>query len=371
MKDSSNLWKYGALALFILFASLFLLRQIPIFQPEGSRMTETVWMPGPEFTPTPNVNAPPLREMAQQRGFLIGAAVAVEPLERDAAYAEVLAREFNVLTPENVMKFSFIQPQRSVFDFSQADKLVEFAAGHGMQVRGHTLVWHQQLPAWVNALGCDELETVLKEHIQTLVGHYRGRVFAWDVVNEALEENGSRRQTLWQRCLGDDYLAKAFRWANEADEQALLFYNDYNIEIPGAKSEAAYQLVKDLLEAGAPIHGIGLQMHLVNAPSPRYLEGYIKRFAELGIQVHITELDVRLKQPVDAETLAWQALVYRDVLDVCLRSSNCTALVTWGFTDRYSWIPDFFAGYGDALIFDGKYQPKPAYWEFSRLLEGQ
>lgn len=169
-----------------------------------------------------------LRTLAQSAGIRIGTAVDVDILDKDAAYARLLACEFDLLTPENAMKFSVVQPERGRFDFTQADALVAFAEAHAMQVNGHVLVWHQQLPDWLTQghFGRDELKAILREHIRTLVTRYRGRVASWDVAAEAVGEDGRLRDTFWSRGIGPDYLDLAFRWAHEADPQARLRYND-------------------------------------------------------------------------------------------------------------------------------------------------
>lgn len=306
-----------------------------------------------------------LRSLAAGVDLRIGTAVDVAPLREDAAYARLVAREFDLVTPENAMKFSVIQPERGRFDFAQADALVEFAAAHGMQVNGHVLVWHQQLPAWLEhgGFGRDELIAILREHIHTLVTRYRGRVASWDVAAEAVDEDGRMRETFWSRGIGPDYLALAFSWAHEADPDAELRYNDYGGEGLGAKSDGIYLLVAALRTAGASIHGVGLQMHVSvdNAPKPAEVRANLRRLAALGLATHITEMDVQLSLPETRGALRKQATLYRDMLHACLDVPACRSFSTWGATDRYSWIPAFFPGKGAALLFDAKGRPKPAY----------
>ena len=320
-----------------------------------------------------SVPASSLRSLAQGRGVQIGAAVAGEPLRKEALYAQTLGREFSMLTPENVMKFE-PRPSPDRYDFADADALVAFAKANAMQVRGHTLVWHEILPRWLTErhFTRDELMAILRRHILTVVGRYRGRVAAWDVVNEAVTDGGSLRDTIWLKGIGPDYIDLAFRWAHEADPQARLFYNDYGGEGLGRKSDAIYDLVQSLQKRGVPIHGVGLQMHIrLESPPPlRDLAANMNRLAALGLQVHITEMDVRLKGRATEEALAAQARVYRDTLGVCLSAQNCKAFVLWGFTDRHSWIPQFFPGWGAALIFDESYRPKPAYTALIDALKG-
>lgn len=316
-------------------------------------------------TASPKLENAPLRSMATARGIDIGAAVAIPALRNESIYQDTLARTFSLVTAENVMKFAAVEPARGQFNFSDADFLVDFALNHDMKVRGHTLVWHQAVPAWVqNATWTkDELKEVLRNHILTTVRHFRGKVFAWDVVNEAFEEDGSWRKTIWYSVIGPEYLELAFLWAREADPDALLFYNDYNIETSGRKSDAVYTTLKNLRNRGIPVDGVGLQMHITLAmqSSLSSFKSNLNRLAGLGLVVHITEMDVRLQTPVRPADLEKQAELYGTVLSICLNEPACKALVTWGLTDRHSWIPQFFPGYGNALLFDENYLPKPAY----------
>jgi endo-1,4-beta-xylanase len=315
----------------------------------------------------------PLRALAAARGFVIGAAAMPGHYSEDG-FSRTLAREFNGQTPENHMKFSLIHPAADRYDFQGADSIVAFSEANAMKVRGHTLVWHQQLPDWVTSRTWtrDQLIAVLGDHIRTVVGRYRGRVAWWDVVNEALDDSGNLRNSIWSQVIGPDYLEMAFRWAHEADPDARLFYNDYGTEGLGVKSDGAYNLVHGLLEQGVPVHGVGLQGHFNLSSPPRVADiaANISRLGALGLDVHITELDVRIQDPVSDDKLAQQAGLYREVCQACLAAPSCKALVLWGFTDKYSWVPASFAGYGSALIFDANYRPKPAYYALSDTLAG-
>jgi len=320
----------------------------------------------------PAVAADALRDLTQAAGIRFGAAVNVEALNTDAAYAQLLAREFNFVTPENAMKFSVVHPERERYDFTQADALIAFAEAHAMQVNGHVLVWHQQLPDWLTQgqFSQDELKTILREHIQTLVTRYHGRVASWDVAAEAIGEDGQPRDTFWSRGIGPDYLALAFRWAHEADPQAHLRYNDYGGEGTGAKADGIYRLVADLRGQGVPIHGVGLQMHVSpnDAPPTKDLRANLKRLAALGLATHISEMDVMLPLPASRANLKKQATLYRDTLKLCLAQPQCRSFSTWGTTDRYSWIPEYFPGKGAALLFDADARAKPAYDSVRRVL---
>ena len=326
-----------------------------------------------------------LREAAMPSGVLVGAAARPDQLS-EPAYAATLAREFNMLEPEDVMKWETIHPAAETYDFSQGDRLVAFAISHQMKVRGHTLTWHQQNPSWLvdGRHSPDELARILEQHIKTVVGHYRGKVFAWDVVNEAFDERvpGKLRSTLWYdqpgiggAGKGSAYIEDCFRWARAADPDALLFYNDVEAEVMNAKSDAIYAMVKDFRRRGVPIDGVGFQMHLANLhPDVASIGENIGRFTTLGVKVHITEMDVSL--PLDADRnarpadLQLQADVYGQIASACLAHAGCTAIQTWGFTDKYSWIGSHSKhSQGAALLFDREYRPKPAYEALRKALE--
>lgn len=319
----------------------------------------------PPATALTDPAVPTLRSLAQAKGRYVGAAVDPRPLLGEPLYAETLAREFNMVTPENALKFGRTQPSRDRYTFRDADAIVAFARANGMAVRGHTLVWHVVLPRWLTggAFTREELLAILRAHIATVAGRYRGQIAAWDVVNEALGNDGSWRDTIWYKTIGPEYVDLAFRWAREADPQARLFYNDYDCEGLGSKSDAVYELVKGLRQRGVPIDGVGLHMHVrIDAsPEPAEVAANLQRLAALGLEVHITEMDVRIDGAVTEGKLARQASIYKDMLRVCLAAENCRAFVLWGFTDRHSWIPSYFRGWGAALPFDEAYRPKPAY----------
>jgi endo-1,4-beta-xylanase len=309
------------------------------------------------------VSGIPLRVSAASHEMLVGTAVAVDPLGDDPKYARTLAREYNAVTPENAMKWDTIHPEPDRYDFGPADSIVSFARAHEMAVRGHTLVWYRQVPSWVEDRSWTraELERVLHDHIRAVVGHYRGKVAQWDVVNEAVDRNGKLRDSVWMRVIGPDYIDLAFRWAHDADPDAKLFYNDYDLEYPGAKTGAVTNLVRGLQSRGVPIDGVGIQAHeLAVRPTSRSdLEAALRDYAGLGLDVAITELDVAVPLPATDEKLEAQAHTYRDVLDACLAVARCHTFVTWGFTDQFSWIPGELPGFGDALPFDASYRPKP------------
>ena len=281
-----------------------------------------------------------------------------------------------MVEPEDALKWWTVRPTADSFDFKQGDEIIRFAEAHGMKVRGHCLVWDHNNPKWLTEghFTPDQLSHILREHITTVTKHDFGRVFAWDVVNEALDENGTPKDSPWYNRpgigvsgQGTAYVEQAFRWAHEGDPKALLFYNEAEGDTLNPKSDAIYATVKDFKDRGVPIDGVGLQLHISNFDyDTKAVAANIERLTKLGLQVHITELDVSL--PVDpqggarAEDLQRQAEVYQRVLRSCLQNPGCTAIQTWGFTDKYSWIGSHSHGRrGAALPFDRAYKPKPAY----------
>jgi endo-1,4-beta-xylanase len=312
----------------------------------------------------------PLRDLAAAKGKVMGTAVTGSKLT--GTYGEIAAREFNWLTPGNAMKWGSVEPSRGTYDWAEADGIVDFAETHGQQVRGHTLLWHQQNPNWLTSGSWtrDQLGAIVQDHIATEVGRYKGRVAAWDVVNEPFDEDGTYRPTLFHTTLGQDYIAQALTWARAADPGAKLYINDYNVEGVNAKSTALYNLVKSLKERGVPIDGVGLQAHLIVGQVPSTLQQNIQRFADLGIDVAITELDIRMQLPATQAKLTQQAADYKAVMNACVALARCTGVTVWGFTDSDSWIPDTFPGQGAATPYDENYRPKPAYHAIAEALGG-
>ena len=325
-----------------------------------------------------------LRDAALRANILVGAAVRPSLLT-EPAYSETLSREFNMVEPEDAMKWWIVRRNENSFDFRDGDEVVRYAQAHGMKVRGHCLVWDHDNPGWLDhgQFTPVQLSQLMHEHIRTVVGHYAGKVFAWDVVNEAIDEKGQFKDSIWNNRPGigfagqnSRYVEQAFRWAREADSSALLFYNENGGEGQGTKSDAVYAMVKDFKSRRVPIDGVGLQMHVSSLEfDANALAKNIARLVALGLQVHITELDVSL--PVNPTGLAQpsdllrQAEVYRRIVRACVQNPGCSAIQTWGFTDRWSWIGSHTHGTrGAALPFDRSYKRKPAYnamlEEFSR-----
>ncbi|SFD54125.1 endo-1,4-beta-xylanase [Streptomyces aidingensis] len=345
--------------------------------------------PGPDHRAAPHSNAKfdRLRHAAPE-GFFVGTAAAggghhleqdyPDPFTHDRKYRKILGRQFSSVSPENQMKWDFIHPERDRYRFEEADAIVDFAERHGQVVRGHTLLWHNQNPAWLEEgdFTAEELRAILRDHIQTVVGHYAGRIQQWDVANEIFDDQGNLRteQNIWIRELGPGIVADAFRWAHEADPEARLFFNDYNVEGINAKSNAYYALVQELLADGVPVHGFSTQGHL----STRYgfpgdLEQNLRRFDELGLETAITEVDVRMDLPESGEPteeqLQQQADYYVRMLNACLAVESCNSFTVWGFTDKYSWVPVFFEGQGSATIMTDDFTRKPAFFALQDALK--
>lgn len=321
--------------------------------------------------------------------FPIGVAVSPRALKTDEA--DLVLQHFNSLTAENAMKMGPIHPKENEYYWRDADSIVAFAQRNNLKMRGHTLLWHNQTPDWLfvdngKTVSKEVLLQRLKDHITTVVSRYKGKIYAWDVVNEAISDKRDEylRPSKWQEIIGEEYIAKAFQWAHEADPDALLFYNDYN-EISPVKREKIYRLVKGLKKAGIPIHGIGLQAHwAVNEPSRGQLDSTLKRFAELGLPLQITELDIsvyskehnaRERKPEDAapaftpEREQQQLEKYKMSFELFRKyKEHITSVTFWNISERYSWLDNFpVKGRKDyPLLFDKDLKPKKAYWEVVR-----
>jgi endo-1,4-beta-xylanase len=328
----------------------------------------------------PPPNAPDtLRGLAAQIGLRFGTAVI--PFDLDTpAYNEIVGGQFSVVTPGNAMKWGSVEPEQGVFDWSDADTLVAYAEQHGQLVRGHTLMWHNQLPDWLTTgvgngtISATELASLLKQHIFTEMGRYRGKIWQWDVANEFFldaDPSGINPDDFWVSNLGPDILPQAFRWAREADPHALLFYNDYNIggeDGTNAKSDAVYAWLQQMKSQGVPIDGVGNQGHLdTQYGFPTQLAEDLQRYAGLGLKVAITEADVRTfvnnatdQVPTDSLALFAQPYEYSEMLKLAVSVPELISFTVWGFGDADSWVPGTFAGEGYAGIYDVNLNPKPA-----------
>jgi endo-1,4-beta-xylanase len=299
-----------------------------------------------------------------------GVAVQEGALASEPIYGELIAANFSDVTPENATKWGPLQPEGpNTWSFDAADAIVTFAGDHELAVKGHTLVWHQQLPSFIDdATPPRQLARYSERHIERLLRHYQRDVYGWDVVNEALADDGSGlRPSVFSNAFGEEYIDRAFRLAHRADRDAALFYNDYGIEGPGPKSDAALALVTRLLARRVPIDGVGFQGHLDArfAPSFDDLVNNLQRFALLGLRVNVSELDVQVARlgGSRAYRLAVQKQIYQRVAAACVAVPACDGITTWGFSDAHSWIDSTF-GADDPLLFDDGYQKKPAYFGY-------
>jgi len=310
-----------------------------------------------------------LGSLAGYQGRYFGSATD-NPELSDSAYTSILGSEFGSITVGNTMKWQYTEPSQNSFSFGQADTVVSFAAAHGQQVRGHTLVWHNQLPDWVNNLPNGQVKAAMDNHITQETGHFKGKIYAWDVVNEAFNEDGTYRASKFYNAMGSGYLAEAFRTARAADPNAKLCINDYNVEGRNAKSDALYNAVSSLRSQGL-IDCVGFQAHLTSGQVPGDMRANLQRFAGLGVDVQITELDIRMTLPRSVSKDGQQAVDYATVVNNCLAVSRCTGITVWDFTDRYSWIPAVFPGQGAALPWDENLAKKLAYGAVWTALGGQ
>ncbi|KJA14514.1 glycoside hydrolase family 10 protein [Hypholoma sublateritium FD-334 SS-4] len=261
----------------------------------------------------------------------------------------------------NSMKWFATEPSRGNFTFADGDVIVELAKKNGQLIRGHNCVWHSQLAPWVEAGHFDNatLRSIVETHCHTLVKHYKGDI--WDVVNEPFNDDGTFRETVFYNTIGPSYIPLALRTARSADPRAKLYINDYNIEGLGAKSTAMLNLVQQLKRGRVPIDGIGVQGHLVVGEVPTTIQANLQAFADLGVEVAITELDIRMDLPVTNAKLAQQKVDYQTVISACKAVKGCIGVTIWDWTDKYSWVPGVFPGQGAPLPWDENLVKKPAY----------
>lgn len=330
-----------------------------------------------------------LRALAAPVGLRMGNAVNMSKLNVNAAYTSIVANQYSTVTPENVMKWDSIEPTQGQLNFGPGDQLISFAQQHGQLVRGHTLLWHNQIPGWLTTgvnngtISTDQLRDILKQHIFAEVGHFKGKIWQWDVANEVFGNsfdstpalpNGMNSGDFWVKNLGPDIVAQAFRWAHQADPHALLFYNDFNIagqDGTNLKADNVYAWVKSLLAQGVPINGVGEQGHLDTqfGFSGAQFQADLARYASLGLKVAVTEADVRtfvettdsLQTPTDSLAQFAQPFEFDQELKACLAVSSCISFTVWDVDDADSWVPGTFKGEGYATLYDTNLNPKTAY----------
>jgi len=309
-----------------------------------------------------------LRRDALPRYF--GAAANTTFLFHDQNYTKVIFTQFSAFTPENEMKWENIEPEQNVFNFTAADEIVRFAESVGAKMRGHNFEWGNQLPPWVNTnLTATELDNALKNHITKIMDHYRGKIYAWDVVNEMISDNTNNetfKDNIWTQKFGEEAMPKALTYARAVDSQPKLYVNDYGTEGINAKSDILYNVVKGFKKDGVPIDGVGFQCHFGLGQVPPTLQQNLQRFADLGVDVAVTELDINLHGAPNATSLAQQAQDYWTVVTACRNVARCVGVSIWGVSDDHSWIPD-----GAVLPWDAEKQPKPAFFAIADAFEGK
>lgn len=332
--------------------------------------------PGPVL---PEANG--LRKLAERKHLPFGTAFCWREGFDRAAYNQQALAHFNSLTPETGLFFRPLQPKRGVWDFSAADAIVQFAQDHQMTARAQHLVWHHRfqkseglLPDWLvsGTFTQAEISSIMKDFIRTTMTHFKtkypGVIKSWCVVNEAAsgDDPATFTPSFWYDHLGASFVDDAFRCAHEADPDAILYYNDWGAEGMGPKSDFVYGLVKGLKSRGVPIHGVGLQCHfsLADYPGKAAIQQNIDRLAAAGLEIYITELDVKIEGGVTDAKLRQQAAIYRDMIDLCLGNASCKSFTLWGFNDAQSWLAEKEA----PTIMNRDYSPKPAFYALKEVL---
>ncbi|KAF2657071.1 glycoside hydrolase family 10 protein [Lophiostoma macrostomum CBS 122681] len=335
--------------------------------------------PTPAYPHPSRSKYPGLDILAKRAGLLYFGTAIDNVVLNNTQYTSIAhnASEFGQVTPSNGQKWMYIEPARNVFNYSMGDAIVLPAIAHRQLRRCHNFVWHNQLPDWLTTGNWtkSELEGILENHIRHEAQHYYGECYAWDVVNEAFNDNGTLRSDIWLDTIGPEYIALAFRFARKYTRPGTkLYYNDYGIERINNKSLAVAAMVEDFLsrEEPVPIDGVGLQAHFTAGTSPGYenITRVIEVFAEKGVETALTELDVRVKLPDSSEEMVQQAKDYADSVRACVDSESCVGVTVWDFWDTVSWVPDTFPGFGDACLWTANFTKKPAYYAISDVLRG-
>lgn len=314
-----------------------------------------------------------LKSLAALHNKYVGVAIG-ESHFNDPEFVTVLNREINCLTAEYQMKWGQVEKVQGAPNYTASDQVEDYAVAHSMKVRGHALIWHEEMPPWIeHPVGtflknftADELKKFISDHITSEVTHFKGKFYAWDVVNEVLAEDGTMRETIWYKTLGKQFIIDAFKQAKALDPTVKLYINDYSVGYNNSKMEGLYNLVKELKAAGAPIEGVGFQAHYYLGAVPQDLAKVLQHFVDgLDVEVALTEVDIAVPLPVTPEKLEAQAKDYGATFGACVAVKRCVGITMWGLTDKYSWIPDFTKHMevprGAGLPFDEFYKEKPAY----------
>ncbi len=334
----------------------------------------------PDTTHTINPDTMPLRYYAQAKSRYIGTAAGSMlsmPGDSGTLLRTIAAREFSMLWTGTYMKMDYLRPNRGTYNYTTADNLLAWAQQNGMVMRGHTLVWHSQVPSWVTNgnFPADTLKAILLDHMRQVMTHFKGKLVAWDVVNEAMGDDANMRQTIWYNAIGPDYIKLAYDSAHAFDPGTPLYYNDYNIETINNKSTAVYNMLADLKARGAPIDGIGFRFHFdaASAPTTAAIVANFQRFAALGLKIQITEADMHVRVQGGLASLAdqlAQATAYENMVNACLAVSACNAIEIEGTYDGQAWVNDP-ANWGAPVLYDIHMQPKPAYYRVKAALAAQ
>ncbi|WP_442589222.1 endo-1,4-beta-xylanase [Pedobacter sp. AW31-3R] len=302
--------------------------------------------------------------------FPVGAAVKIKPLRNSAAYRNVLIKQFSSITAENAMKFGSLHPSENVYRWKDADEIVAFAIKHQLRVHGHTLLWPKSNPEWVKKFQGDSVawEGLLKRHIQTVVKHFKGKVASWDVVNEAMGDDGRLKKNIWLQKLGPGYIARCFQYAHEADPNAILFYNDYGHEYSAKRRRAIISMVKDLRNKGVPIDGLGLQMHTKLRIVDKKIQDALKEVAATGLMIHISELEItvghglptvfQLTDDLNQRQGQKYKMIFKAYSTIPARQQF--GITTWGVGDQDSFRNAKLKNHEYPILFDPDYQPKAA-----------
>ncbi|MCW3078488.1 MAG: Endo,4-beta-xylanase [Bacteroidetes bacterium] len=319
-------------------------------------------------------------KLFEKASFPVGAAINTDKLKNDEKYGKIVLSQFNSITPEKIMKAQYIHPKKEYFYFTETDHLIAFCKQNKIRLHGHTLVWHKALPVWLENFKGDknEWEALLKDHIKTIISHCKGYIKSWDVVNEAFNDDGSLRNNIWLKNIGESYIEKAFLFAAEADPTAKFFYNDFSLESNGKKLNAVLAYITNLKSKGIKIDGIGMQMHV--SPDYPYLSDINQAamaMQEAGLLVHYSELDITLSGrhyffASRSKMLNMQKDRIKSIVEgyMKLNPENRFGITMWGVTDNDSWLTEgnFRAR---PLLFDLSYKIKPAYCGFIEALENK
>ncbi|KAI5120198.1 hypothetical protein M0805_006304 [Coniferiporia weirii] len=332
--------------------------------------SSTVSASSTSSAPTSTSTVAGLNAVAQAAGKLYLGSATDNPELTDTAYVAILSdnKQFGQITPGNAMKWDATEPTQGVFTFAAADQIVDLAQGNGQILRGHNCVWYNQLPNWVTAdnFNATELTSIIETHCSTIVGNYAGEIatfrsYSWDIINEPFNDDGTWRSDVFYNTLGSSYVSIGLNSARPADPNAKLYINDYNIENTGAKATAMLDLVQSLKTAGVPIDGVGFQGHFIVGEVSTTMQTVMEQMTALGVEVAITELDIRMTLPSTDALLEQQQKDYETVISQCSAVPGCIGITVWDYTDKYSWVPSTFSGQGAACPWDENLVKKPAY----------